>query len=453
MRKVLVHSAIILVVAGAFPGPRHLGAHDQIPAPPQAGPIAIVGGTVHTALGEPIVGGTVLLDGGTIVAVGTDIALPDDCRTIDAAGKMIYPGIVALNTAIGLSEIGAVPVTNDMKETGEINPNVRVEVAWNPDSELIPVARSNGILSALSVPLGGLIAGRAAMMRLDGWTWEDLLLEPDVAMVINWPRRRTASYRDDADKADKNEKNRLERLAKLDNALEEAAAWIRARDAESEKGIPMHATDVRHDALRKVLAGEMPVLVGADEASDIRDVVAWALHWKLELIIVGGARADLVSGLLAEHRIPVILTHVNSLSWRIPYPRYSGFDEPFTLPARLHEAGVPIAIAGAGGGWGAAVSRNIPEIAARAASYGLPREEALRAITLNPARFLGLDDRIGSIEPGRAATLFICDGDILEITSRVESAFIDGREIDLNDKQKRLYEKYSTKYRQLGLIE
>jgi imidazolonepropionase-like amidohydrolase len=340
-----------------------------------------------------------------------------------------------------------------MTEIGQINPNARVEVAWNPDSELIPVARSSGILSALSVPQGGLIAGRAAMMRLDGWTWEDLLLEPDVAMVINWPKRRTASYRDEAEKADKNEKERLERLKVLDQALDEAEAWIRARDAESEKGIGKHATDVRHDALRKVLTGEMPVLVGADEASDIRDVVAWALHRKLKLVIVGGARADLVSELLAEHRIPVILTHVNSLSWKIPYQRHAGFDVPFTLPARLHAAGVPIAIAGAGGGWGAAVSRNIPEIAARAASYGLPPEEALRAITLNPARFFGVDDRIGSIEPGKAATLFICDGDILEITSRVESAFIEGREVDLNDKQKMLYEKYRAKYRQLGLIE
>ncbi len=444
---------VATVLLGAALFAPSAGANDQIPAPVEKGAVAITGGTVHTVSDGDIIGGTVLFDEGKIVAVGTRVALPDDCRVIDASDKHVYPGIIALNTALGLTEIGAVRATNDINETGEINPNVRVEVAWNPDSELIPVARSNGILTALSAPGGGLVSGRAALMRLDGWTWEEMLLKSGAALVVNWPRRRSGSNRIPIAKEKERSEKRRKRLDELDRLFDDAAAYAHAEEAAKRGEAKPPRYDARLASLRDVIDAATPVLIGAQEAEDIRDAVAWSAARGLRPIIVGGARADKVASLLAERHIPVILTDVNSLSWSIPYGRHSGYDDPFTLPARLHEAGVLFAIAGGGGSWGSAIARNIPYAAAKAAAYGLDREEALRAITLYPAEIFGVADRIGSLRPGLRATLFISDGDILEITSRVESAFIDGREIDLDDHQKELYRKYRTKYRQLGLIE
>jgi imidazolonepropionase-like amidohydrolase len=430
-----------LLVAGPS-GP--VRASTQIPGPPQAQPIAIVGATVHTVSGPDIGGGTILFDKGVIVAVGAAAAVPPGARVIHAEGKHIYPGLIAAWSTIGLTEIDASRATRDVTEVGNINPSVRAEVAYNPDGEHIPVARSNGVLTALSVPEGGMVSGRAALMRMDGWTWEDLVVKAPVALAVTWPGLAAPAPEGDAKKMEENARQHQDRLRELKRAIADARAYLRARETPGVAGLPPHDVDQRWEAMIPVLKGEVPLLVRAESARDINEAVTWALGERLRMILVGAAEADHCIDLLKQSDIPVIINNV----LREPARRDAPYDAPFTLAARLHEAGIPLAIAG-GGSWGL---RNLAYEAAMAAAFGLPADEALKSITLYPAQILGVGDRLGSLEPGKAATLFIADGDILEIPTQVEAAFIDGRSIDLDNKHKMLDRKYREKYRRLGLI-
>ncbi|HIG48202.1 MAG TPA: hypothetical protein EYQ20_17865 [candidate division Zixibacteria bacterium] len=427
-------------------------ASNQVPAPPQDHPIALVGGTIHPVSGPEIENGTILFDNGRIVAIGTNVTLPQGTEQIDITGKHVYPGIIAANTTLGLAEIGAVRATNDVSEVGDITPNVRAEAAVNPDSELLPVTRANGVLLALSVPGGGLIAGTSGLMMMDGWTWEDMTLKGPVAMHVWWPALRRSGFRAAADtrKLEEQRRDRDENIGKIRTAFREARAYMKAKEAESQNGVPYHDTDSRWEAMIPVLKREIPVIVHASEILEIQGAIDWAVDEGIRVILAGGRDAWRVTDLLKEHNIPVMISAVHLT----PRRRDEDYDIPYTNPMKLYQAGIKICISG-GEGESPAVSsynaRHLPYQAATAASYGLPKDEALKCVTLYPAEILGVADRVGSLELGKDATLFISDGDPLEILTQVERAFIQGRDIQLKSKHTMLYEKYKVKYERQGV--
>lgn len=418
-------------------------ASPEIPGAAQKRPIAIVGGVVHTVSGPAIDDGVVLFQEGKITAVGArgEVKIPKDAKQIDAAGKHVYPGLFDAATSLGLIEIDAVRATLDYAEVGRINPNVRANVAVNPDSELIPVTRSNGVLLAVTAPTGGLISGRSAVLQLDGWTYEDMTLRADVGMHVEWPGMAAVVNSSTDKSGEERAKRRDEALAELRRAFDDARAYQQARSSNAQA----HPLDARWEAMLPVLAGAVPLVVKADEAQQIQSAVAFAASQKVRLIILGGYDAPHCATLLKKHDVPVIVSAV----YRLPSRRDDDYDAAYTLPVRLREAGVKFCISGAGH-FVASNVRNLPYHAATAAAYGLAADEALKAITLYPAEMLGVADRVGSLQSGKDATLFIADGDILETATHVENAFTQGRAVDLSNRHTRLYEKYREKYRRLG---
>jgi imidazolonepropionase-like amidohydrolase len=417
-----------------------LWAHPQIPGAPQTHPIALVDVAIHPVNGAEIARGTVLFDQGKLVAIGETVELPEEAESISLPGKHVYPGLFDAYTQMGLVEFPSVRATIDERETGTINPNAAAQVAINPDSELIPVARSNGILTVLSAPIGGLISGTSAVVQLDGWTWEEMTLKAPVGTQVNWPKWVPVFTWLTPSTEQVQSERREKALADLQQALADARAYDQARQVDPQK----HPRDARWEALARLTRGEVPLIVEADELQQIQSAVAFSQREGLKLILVGGYDAPLCIDLLKQAGVSVIVGGVHRLPQRPGDP----YDHPFTVPARLHAAGIPFCIASRNE---AARVRNLPYHAGTAAAYGLPAAEALRAVTLSPAEILGVADRIGSLEVGKDATLIVTDGDPLETPTQIERAFIQGREVDLNDKQKRLWQKYQEKYRRQGL--
>ena len=422
-----------------------------IKAPPQAQPVAIVNATVHPVSGPAIENGHVVFEQGRITAVGAGpYTLNGPGTVIDATGKHVYPGLIGAVTQTGLSEIPQVRATLDMNETGNVNPEARAAVAVNPDSTIIPVTRAAGILTTGVFPTGGLIPGRASVMRLDGWTWEDMTVKADAGLMLNWPTMRTVTaWWMDQSEDDQQSRTR-DSLTAIDAAFDQAAAYIATRAAD-----PNHPTDLRWEGMRGVFptatggesasAEQLPVFVSANDLDQISAAVNWAAGRKLRVVIVGGQEAPLATDLLRRHAVPVIISGTHTFPRRADRP----YDDAFTLPARLEEAGVEWCLAS---GQETPHERNLPLNAATAVAYGLSPDAAIRGITLSAARILGVADRLGSLEAGKAATLIVCDGHPLEVTTRVERAFIDGRAIDLSNKQVKLAEKYRERYRQTGQV-
>ena len=424
-------------------------ASDQIPAPPQTHPILLRNATIHPVTSKVIKRGDILFEKGVITAMGRRIGiLPDNTETIDLAGKHIYPGLIAATTTMGLMEVGAVRATLDYSESGTVNPNVRAEVSYNPDSELIPVTRSNGIAIIHTTPMGGLISGTSAAMMLDGWTWESATLKAPVAMHLNWPRMTGGAYPYFTQSAEELKKQREERLKMLEEVFEEAKGYLEASNAYERGDGPAMDTDMRWESMIPVLRREVPVFVHADEVQQIEGAVEWSRRMGIDITIVGGDDAWRVADLLARYNIAVIYDGIHSL----PSRRWEDYDVHFTAPLKLYKAGVKFCIATSTSQFAAPHQRNVPYQAATAAAYGLPREEALKAVTLHVAEILGIDDRVGSLEMGKDATLIITDGDPLDIRTQVHRVFIQGKKIDMSDRHKVLYEKYKEKYRQLGKI-
>jgi imidazolonepropionase-like amidohydrolase len=417
-----------------------LQASTQIPGAPQVDPIALVGATVHTVSGVDITDGTVVFDDGIITAVGTDVAIPAEAHRIDVTGLHIYPGMIDAGTVIGLSEISAVRASNDYNETGDMTPEVRAEVAVNPDSEHLPVARANGITAALTMPAGGLISGMAALLRLDGWTTEDLVIKAPAALVVNWPRMHIDRRKGAKPAPQEQIERRDTQIRRLHQALAEARAYLKARRA-SPVATP---TDLRCEALRPVIDGTVPVLVVVTEVRQVQAALDWAEAENVRLIIGGTGDIWRAGAELAARQVPVIYWN----SYYLPRRADDPYDGAYTVPRKLHEAGVEFCLAHTDG---PSFIRYLPEEAGRAAAYGLPRDEALRAVTLNAASILGVAHRLGSIEVGKEATLVITDGDLLELTSHVQLEFISGREVDLSSRHTQLFDKYRTKYERLGL--
>ncbi len=441
----LVKCSLLLLCCSLLIVHCSLFASDPIPAKKQDHPIALIGATIHPVSGDEIPNGTILFENGRITGIGTNVSLPANAEKIDVAGKHIYPGLINANSTVGLTEIEAVRATNDYAETGRINPNVRSEIAVNPESELIPTLRANGVVIANVMPQGGLIAGRSAAIMMDGWTQEDVVLKAPIGLVVNWPQM-TISHSPWVRQTDEEQKkDHAKQLKELSDAFADARAYMVAKEAETKKGIPYHATDLRWEAMIPVLEKKIPVLVNANEIRQIEAAVQWAKDENIKLVIVSGRDSWRVADLLKKNDVPVIV----GPTLDEPSREWEPYDAAFTVPSKLFAAGVRFAISGEGE---AMAERNTPYHAAMAAAYGLPKEEALRAVTIYAAKILGIDTQTGSLEVGKDATLIVTNGDPLEIETNVQMEFIQGKKIDLRSRHTILYDKYREKYKQLGIL-
>lgn len=407
--------------------------HAQVPVPAQQKPVIIRGGTVHTGNGKVIDNAVLVLENGKLTAVGdaasVQASLPD-AEVIDATGRHIYPGFIAPVSLLGLTEIGAVRATNDYAEVGGVTPHVRALIAYNTDSHIIPTVRSNGILLAQITPSQGLIPGTSSIVQLDAWNWEDAAYAVDDGVHLHWPSMELPASGDDSDKA-------RQRMAKELEAVEQLFA-----EAQAYRNYPApQHSNLRLEAMRGLFDGSRKLYIHTDQAKGILAAVAFARRYGITPVIVGGSDAWRVTDVLKQYDVPVILAQLH----RLPSTLYEDVDLPYRLPFLLKQAGVRFCI-GSPGSW---QQRNLPFEAGTAAAYGLTKEEALAAVTSSTAEILGIGDSVGTLEPGKDATLFISTGDALDMrSSTVETAFIRGRKIDLDNKQKVLYRKFSTRYGQ-----
>lgn len=402
--------------------------------------LVLTGATVHTVSGETITNGQVLVRDGKITAVGTSVAAAD-AKKISLDGLHLYPGMIALNTDLGLAEIDAVRATLDIREVGEYTPDVYSWLAVNPDSELLPVARANGVSHFEPVPTGAILAGQSGLMALDGWTIEEMVAKKAVAIHVYWPsatldttpKEKARNPRQWKSLEDQ-DKERKERRRQLDDFFAEARAYAKAKDNGKDFQIVP-----AWEAMLPVVRGEIPVTVHADDVRQIRAAVAWATTNGVKMILADGLDAWRVADLLATNNVPVIFSRV----FTQPSRETDGYAVNFNAPAILNRAGVKITFSGGGdpGGNGSLV-KNLPYMAAQAVAFGLPADEALKAITLYPAQIASVADRLGSIEAGKDATLFVTDGDILDIRTSVKRMWIGGKEVSLESRHTRLYEKY-----------
>ena len=429
---ILVAICVLAAIAGA-----------QAPPP---NTYAITHAKIFTLAGSAIEDGTVVFRDGKITAVGAGIDIPPGTQVIDAKGLQVYPGIFDSITQMGLREIGAVSATVDSTETGNYNPDVVAATAVSPSSEHIPVTRAAGITEVLAVPGSGgfdsggsnsIIGGQASAIHLAGWVIDEMLIKKSAAMVIRWPEIETQTF--DFATFSPKEKPYTEAKQEYDKQVNEITDWLeRARHYAQvmEKGSPAkYDRDLKLEALAPVVRRELPVLVFADRAREIRNAVEFCDKQELRMILAGGAEAYKVKDLLRSKGVPVILRPTLTL----PPEEDDPYDRLLSQPAELASAGVKFAIAS----FDNSFARRLGQNAANAVAHGLPYDEALKAVTIYPAQIFSLGDQIGTIEQGKLANLMVTNGDPLELTTDVKYLFIRGQLTSMENRHLRLYEKYS----------
>lgn len=406
----------------------------QTPAAPQSQAILITGATIHLGNGEVLNNGTITFENGKITQIGNAGQRPSlspSVRRIDATGKHVYPGFIAPNTSLGLIEIDAVRATNDMREVGTMNPNVRSLIAYNTDSKVTPTVRSNGVLLAQITPRGSRMPGQSSVVQLDAWNWEDAAYATDNAIHLNWPRsfRRTGWWAAPGT-ISKNDKYDAQ-VREIETFFAEARAYAAAEDRMPE--------NLKFAATKGLFDGSKKLFIHVQGLKEMMAAIQFAEQEELVPVLVGARDAWRMIDFLKEHQVSIVLNSLHSL----PAREDEDVDQPFKTAAALHAAGIPFCFHRTGA-W---EQRNLPFLAGQAVAYGLPYEAAVAALTGNTAEILGIADRVGTLEKGKSATLFISTGDALDMrTCKVEQAFIDGREIDLNNKQKELDKKFRAKY-------
>jgi len=402
-------------------------------------PVAVVGARIVTVSGPILEKGTLVMANGKVVAVGASAAVPPGATVIDGSGATLYPGLIDGLTAIGLVEIQSVPGSVDTREIRTVNAEARAWVAVNPSSEAIPVARANGITAALAAP----VTGQSALIRLAGTSAQELVVKAPVALHLVYPTGRPPfdisrlfeepELKTLEERQKEKKKNQEKELQQLKNLLEDAKAHAKALVAARSGNGEAPRPDLPLESLASAARGELSVIVRADEEADIRGAVAFAKERGLRLILAGGLEAWRCADVLKADDVAVLL---NAL--RLPGRRSDAYDAAYTVPAKLHEAGVRFAIVSDD----TAQSRNLPYEAAMARAYGLPAEAALRAITLSPAEIFGVGQRLGSIDVGKDASLFLASGDIMDHRTRVLRVFVDGKEQSLETRHTRLYQQF-----------
>ena len=404
-----------------------------VPAADQSEPIAITGAVIHIGDGTVINNGIITFEDGMITGVGTDgdgINLSDHLL-IDVQGRHVYPGFVLPNSTLGLLEVNSIRATADVLEEGDINASVRSAIAYNTDSEIIPANRFNGILTAQVAPQGGLISGSSSVFKLDGWNWEDAMLSEDVGLHLHWPSYTQRQRDSETGLFETVENENYEGQTQLLHSL--------FQDGQSYTGQPLNLNLM---AMRPLFNGIAKLFIHADEAKEIISAIRFARRYGVQdIVLVGGAEAYSVVDFLLAQDVPVIYERIHEL----PLRDWEDVDTPFKTPFLLHDAGIKVGIGG--GATSIDRQRNLPFFAGTAAAYGLDRETALSMITSANAEILGVANRVGSLEVGKDATLFISEGDFLDMrTSQVLGAYIQGRDIDLNGTQQQLYERFRDKY-------
>ncbi len=415
-----------------------------------AATLLLTNGIIHTVSGETFMNGGVLIDGDKIASVfdGKHSGKLFADKIVDLQGQHLYPGLIALNSAVGLSEIEAVRATQDTTEVGDYTPDVQSWIAVNPDSELLPVARANGITHVEPAPQGGVVAGVSGLVALDGWTTEQMTIKHPVALHVYWPSAELDTtpkekFRDKS-KFKSLEDQALERQTKL-KAFEEffleARAYAKARAALAQSGSPDPGINPPWEAMLPIVRGEIPIMVHANDLRQIKAAAKWAQTNDYKIILVGGRDAWLAADLLAARKIPVVY----EFTFTQPHREQDVYDINFKAPERLRQAGVTVAFSNGSSSFQAALAKNLPYLAAQSVAFGLSESEALKGITLYPAQLLGVEKRLGSLEPGKEATMFVCDGNILDLRARVTQMWIAGHEVSLESRHTRLYEKYKNR--------
>ncbi|MCC6773407.1 MAG: amidohydrolase family protein [Gemmatimonadaceae bacterium] len=434
--------ALVALAAATLLAPSALLSQVRMTMPPQDLPVVLRGATIHTVTQGTIPNGTIVFERGRITAIGgADVAIPRAAKVVDVSGKHIYPGLVDAYSTVGITEIGAVDVSNDINEIGDFNPNVRAEVAVNAESRHIGTTRSAGVLVAFSTPDGGVISGLSSALSLEGWTWEEMSMKGAAALNVRWPdpnarprRGFGGPGRRGADEPPP--KSYAEQVQQIKDWFGEARAYRDAVKSRQEV-----RTDSRYAAMIPALDGAIPVVVAAEGAAQINDAITWAKAEGVKLVIRGGRDALFAADRLKAEGVPVILTSTMAA----PERDYEGYDGAYATPAKLHAAGVKFAISGGSGGL---YSNRLPWEAGVAVAFGLPEDEALKSVTINAAEFMGVADKVGSLEVGKEATLLITTGTPLDMTSDIVQSYIQGRETNMMDIHKFFFEKYMEKIKQ-----
>jgi imidazolonepropionase-like amidohydrolase len=415
------------------------------PTPNYNGRMFITGGTVHVGNGTVLDNATIEINNGKIVGVGTNITPSSNAKVIDAKGKQVYPGLILPSTDLGLKEIAnGVRGSNDFAELGDYNPSVRSITAYNTDSKVINVLRANGILLASVTPEGGTISGSSSVVQLDAWNWEDAAYKMDGGIHLNLPsfinrfgRRGGGGFPGFPGLAGAGQQTdpTKQALEKVD----EVKAFFRQAKAYLSEGT--HAsTNLKLEAVKGLFDRRQKLFVHGDQVKQMLVAIDLAKEFGFDVVVVGGSESYQIADLLKANNIAVILKEEHSL----PASEDDDVDQPYKTPAALQQAGVLFALNDT---HDESRYRNLSYNAGTAATYGLTKEQALQAITLNSAKILGIDDRTGSLEAGKDANIVISEGDLLDMrTSTVSHAIIQGREVSLDNKQKELYERYKYKY-------
>ncbi len=414
---------------------------------------------VYPVTAKPMQGVSVLIQDGKIAEISAKIVPPKGIKIVEGKGLRVYPGMIDSATSLGLAEVESVRETVDSGELGDFMPQLRALVAVNPESEHFGAVRVNGITSAITLPGGGggrggrgqSIAGQAALIHTSGWTWEDMEISRSAAMQMTFPSMAGRGGRGGggltpemiaaliggdaaAGGAAGNARRQYDdAIAKLNQFFDEARRYKDEKAAQNAGFVP----DLKMEAMIPVLEGKTPLAVSAATADTIHDAIQFADKQHVKLVVMGPREVGKAGPELKAHNIPVVLGRVLAL----PEHEDDSYDQAMALPNEFYKAGVKFAL----GTFTNEFIRNIPYQAATAAAFGLPRDEALKAVTINPAEIWGQADKIGSVEKGKWADLVVTNGDLLEIQTKVERVYEKGKEVDLTNKQTRLYEKYLTR--------
>jgi len=427
MKKIFL-GAVIMMICNML-----VAQDDVYPAKKQTSPILIKNGMVHVGNGQILNNTSIEIKDGKITAIGNSVAASSNSITLDASGKHVYPGLILSNSNLGLLEVPSVRATVDATEIGEFNPSVRSLVAYNTDSRVINTLKTTGVALANVVPQGGTISGSSSIVQLDAWNWEDAAYVADNGIHMNMPAlyARPNRFAAPTPQGDPIKKG-LEEIEEIKQFFREAKAY--GLQSTHEK------INLKFAAVQGLFTKKQKLYIHCDVVREILAAIDFKKEFGFEIVLIGASECYQIADLLKQHSIPVILNQMHSL----PTLEDDGVDQPYKTPYQLQKAGVLFAINDEDGQHR---GKNLPFNAGTAVAYGLSKEEALSAITLNAAKILGIADKTGSIELGKDANIVISDGDILDMRSnKITTLLIQGRMVDLTDKHKQLYERYKSKY-------
>lgn len=426
--------AVLLITITLCMGVQFLYA--QITEKPEFGKFAITNATIHTVTKGTIETGIVLIEDHIITLVGENARIPNDYEVIDATGKHVYPGFFDANTRLGLEEIGSISLTQDYAEIGNFNPHMMAFTAVNPNSVSIPVTRVNGITNVVSVPSSGVIAGKAVLLNLWGYTPEEMSVKRSAGLHVEWPSAMKGGFWDSRTEEDV-QKEFEEDLKELNEFWKKAEFYdqmMQEYDLDPENRTQPDR-DLKMEAMREVVNGEVPVIISVNREKDLKNALEWAKQKEdIQFIFAGVSEGWRVADQLADAGIPVITSTLYTMT-----REYDNYQRPYQNAGLMADAGVKVMIST---GEGVENVRNVGFHAGYAATYGMGREEALKAVTINPAEVFGVDDHLGSIEEGKKANLFIADGDPFEPMTQIEHVFIDGYKLPMTSRHDQLYEQF-----------